>query len=251
MPAYSIYATTALPRHHDGSPLTRDSLVDSGSQQGVGVESGSWFLTGRDHLRFTDILGDATVRRRLGLVEQGRMIKSRQRDRLHARGGRGGPGGDGGGSGGHAGRGHRGGRRRRDSSWTAGGGKRVPGECPPFVTSGPRSMQVHATWSPRPLEPGDAVFLEVPGCVHRTTPRSPAPPGSGSRRRTPVGGRGRAEALARAKAAMRPGSPAAEAFEAGRRTDRPGNIGYTQGRRSAMRSAPPSRRAGTRGTSSA
>ncbi|MGH6912507.1 MAG: M24 family metallopeptidase [Geminicoccales bacterium] len=37
----------------------------------------------------------------------------------------------------------------------------------PFVASGWRSAIGHATWEGRKVEPGDVVFLEVGGCVHR------------------------------------------------------------------------------------
>ena len=93
-------------------------------------------------------------------------------------------------------------------------------------------MLVHASWSPRPLEPGDAVFLEVPGCVHRyhaafTRAAWIGEPPPHARRVAEVG----AEALAEAKAAMRPGIPAAAVFEAGRHRIDAGDVGYTQGRR--------------------
>jgi Xaa-Pro dipeptidase len=37
----------------------------------------------------------------------------------------------------------------------------------PFVTSGPRTAQSHATWSGRQLKRGDLVRIEVAGCVNR------------------------------------------------------------------------------------
>ena len=37
----------------------------------------------------------------------------------------------------------------------------------PYVTSGPRSMIGHATWEGRTVQPGEHVFLEVAGCYRR------------------------------------------------------------------------------------
>ncbi len=37
----------------------------------------------------------------------------------------------------------------------------------PYVTSGPRSMIGHATWEGRTVQPGEHVFLEVGGCYRR------------------------------------------------------------------------------------
>ncbi len=47
---------------------------------------------------------------------------------------------------------------------------RVGGEFPavmPYVTSGPRTMIGHATWEGRTVKPGEHVFLEVGGCYRR------------------------------------------------------------------------------------
>ena len=130
-----------------------------------------------------------------------------------------------------------GGRRRRTSlaaihRGQLGAGSEIRRESRQFVASGPRSMLVHASWSPRPLEPGDAVFLEVPGVrpplPRRVHPRRLDP---GSRPRTPVDvAEVGAEALAEAKAAMRPGIPAAAVFEAEawQRIDA-GDVGYARG----------------------
>jgi Xaa-Pro dipeptidase len=38
---------------------------------------------------------------------------------------------------------------------------------PPYVVSGPRSARAHTTWSPRVLQPGDPLFLELGACVRR------------------------------------------------------------------------------------
>jgi Xaa-Pro dipeptidase len=39
--------------------------------------------------------------------------------------------------------------------------------CPPFVAAGENSYVTHATWERLELKPGDPVFLELPGCIHR------------------------------------------------------------------------------------
>ncbi|MCH8551815.1 MAG: ectoine hydrolase [Natronospirillum sp.] len=47
---------------------------------------------------------------------------------------------------------------------------RAGGEFPavmPYVTSGPRTMIGHATWEGRVVQPGEHVFLEVGGCYRR------------------------------------------------------------------------------------
>jgi Xaa-Pro dipeptidase len=38
---------------------------------------------------------------------------------------------------------------------------------PPYVVSGPRSARAHTAWSPRRLEPGDPLFIELGACVRR------------------------------------------------------------------------------------
>ena len=233
VPAYSIYEDYRLYRDtHDWIATTRDTLLDLGlGTKCIGVERGSWFLTVRDHARFTDLLGDATIVDGSGLVEQGRMIKS-PREIAYMRAAA--EAAQAGMAAGLAAT--RAGATEADVAAAIhrgqlGAGSEYPG-IPPFVTSGPRSMLVHASWSPRPLEPGDAVFLEVPGCVHRyhaafTRAAWIGEPPPHARRVAEVG----AEALAEAKAAMRPGIPAAAVFEAGRHRIDAGDVGYTQGRR--------------------
>jgi Xaa-Pro dipeptidase len=104
---------------------------------------------------------------------------------------------------------------------------------PSFVTSGLRSLQVHATWSPKRLAAGEVVFIEVPGVLHRyhaALTRAAwlgGDPPDRLLRAVEVG----QDALARAKAAIRPGRPASEAFEAARDRIDSANIGYRQGRR--------------------
>ncbi len=47
---------------------------------------------------------------------------------------------------------------------------RAGGEYPavlPYITSGPRTMIGHATWEGRTVQPGEHVFLEMAGCVQR------------------------------------------------------------------------------------
>jgi Xaa-Pro dipeptidase len=105
---------------------------------------------------------------------------------------------------------------------------------PAFITSGPRTELVHATWSPRVVSNGELVFLEIPGCAHRyhaahTRSVYVGDPPEIVVRASEVA----SKALATAKSHMRPGVPAHEVFEAGRSVINHADIGYKQGRRIA------------------
>jgi Xaa-Pro dipeptidase len=105
---------------------------------------------------------------------------------------------------------------------------------PAFITSGPRTELVHATWSPREIELGDLVFLEIPGCsnrYHAAHSRSVyvGDPPELVCRASEVA----SAALEAAKSHMAPGVPAHEVFEVGRATIAEADIGYEQGRRIA------------------
>ncbi len=105
---------------------------------------------------------------------------------------------------------------------------------PAFITSGPRTELVHATWSPRVINADELVFLEIPGCsnrYHAAHSRSVYigdPPDIVSRASEVA-----SVALATAKSHMRPGVKASEVFEAGRAAIDEADIGYKQGRRIA------------------
>ena len=105
---------------------------------------------------------------------------------------------------------------------------------PAFITSGPRTELVHATWSPRKIAHGELVFLEIPGSSNRYhTAHSRSvfvgdPPDLVQR-----AGEIAKTALETAKSMMRPGVAANEVFEAGRAVIDGADIGYRQGRRIA------------------
>ena len=105
---------------------------------------------------------------------------------------------------------------------------------PAFITSGPRTALVHATWSPREIQANELVFLEIPGCsnryhaAHSRSVYTGDPPEIVSRASEVA-----TAALATAKASMRPGVPARDVFEVTRAVIDDANIGYKQGRRIA------------------
>jgi Xaa-Pro dipeptidase len=105
---------------------------------------------------------------------------------------------------------------------------------PAFITSGPRTELVHATWTPREIESGELVFLEIPGCAHRyhaVHSRSVFvgdAPDMVSRASEVA-----TTALNAAKSLMKPGIPAREVFEATRSIINESDVDYKQGRRIA------------------
>jgi Xaa-Pro dipeptidase len=106
---------------------------------------------------------------------------------------------------------------------------------PAFITSGPRTELVHATWTPREIKEGELVFLEVPGCAHRyhaAHTRSVFVGGDPPEQLTRAS-EVATNALAVAKSHMRPGVEARDVFEAGRSAIDEANVGYKQGRRIA------------------
>ena len=232
--ALSIFPTYRLYRDtNDWIALTRDVLVELGLARGrVGVENGSWFLTSRDYLRLTAMMGEAQFVDGSGLIEQGRMTKSpRELEymRAAARAAQAGV---------RAGLGAiQAGATEADVAIAIHGGQLAAGSeypaMPSFITSGLRSLQVHATWSPKRLAAGEVVFVEVPGVIHRYHAALTRAAWLGSAppdrllRAVEVG----QDALARAKSAIRAGRPASEAFEAARERIDSANIGYRQGRR--------------------
>lgn len=105
---------------------------------------------------------------------------------------------------------------------------------PAFITSGERSELVHATWSPRHINPGEITFLEIPGShnrYHAAHSRSvfTGDPPEVLRQADETS----QAALAAAKSAMRPGTPANQVFEAGKTVVDDAKLGYRQGRRIA------------------
>ena len=226
---YRIFADTA-----SGVETTRDVLRELGMERKrIGVENSSWFLTSRDYLELTSAMPGATFVDCSGLVEQGRMVKSPSEVECMRRAANAAEAGM------HAGiEAAKAGaaesevaaeisraQLRAGSEYTA---------LPAFVTSGLRSLVVHATWSQKKLAAGEVVFLEVPGCINRYhAALSRAiflgdPPDLLQRAIETS-----THALTLAKAAIRPGARISEAFEAARDRIASANLGYRQLRRVA------------------
>jgi Xaa-Pro dipeptidase len=220
--------------NRDWIETTRDVLADLGmGRKRIGVENGSWFLTSRDYLRLTSLMSDASFVDCSGLVEQGRMIKSPQ-EMEYIR---------------HAARAAEGGMRAGIEAARVGAteselavevhralllaGSEYTG-LPIFITSGLRSLLVHATWSPKALAANEVVFLEIGGCIHRYHAAMTRAVYLGDPPDLLLRGiETNTDALKRAKAAIKPGVPASEVFEVARERIDSANLGYRQGRRVA------------------
>ena len=223
-----------FPDTSDWAEVTANTLTDIGLGSGrIGVEAKSWFLTADLRDRTAARLPGATISDASGLVEAGRLIKSereieymRQAARCSEAGMLAGIGAV------HAG--------ATELEVAAAvhtaldlAGSEYSG-LPAFITSGPRSMLVHATWSPRQIQDAELVFLEVPGVVsryhaaHTRSVFTGEPPDL--LRKADETGRA---ALAAAKATMRPGVPGRDVFAAGKQVIDAADIGYKQGRRLA------------------
>ena len=132
----------------------------------VALEQGAWFLTANDVAEFERNLPDAKIVDSDGLVEAGRLIKSAA-ELAHMR-----TAADVAATAMQAGLDAiEVGVRERDiaaavyQAQLSAGGEYTG--LPAFVTSGERSMMVHASWSDRVVGDGEVVFLEVPGSVNR------------------------------------------------------------------------------------
>lgn len=226
---YRLYKDT-----RDWVETTRDTIDELGFSNGrIGVENDSWFLTSKDYLRLTALLPSATLVDCSGLIEQGRMIKSTQEIEYIRQA-----------------------SKAAESGMKAGieavkegvteselaaevhraqfmAGSEYTG-LPTFITSGLRSMLVHATWSPKKVEPSEVVFFEVPGCINRyhaamTRTAFVGEPSEHLLKASETN----TDALKKAKALIKPGAPVNQAFEAARERIDSANIGYKQGRRIA------------------
>jgi Xaa-Pro dipeptidase len=146
--------------------LTKQALERAGlGRKTIGVEKDSWFLTIRDLEHLQAIMPDARFEDASGTVELGRMVKSPQEIEYIRQA-----------------------AEPTQAAMAAGiaaaqagateddiagetwkalvHGSEYPAYAP-FICSGPRTYMPHATWAGRQLEPGDAVFLEIGGSVHR------------------------------------------------------------------------------------
>ena len=105
---------------------------------------------------------------------------------------------------------------------------------PAFITSGARSHLVHATWSPKQIDSGDLVFMEIPGSVNRYHAAQSRSVFVGEQtQKLMEANRVATEALETAKASMKQGVAASSVFKAGSSVINEANIGYKQGRRIA------------------
>ena len=105
---------------------------------------------------------------------------------------------------------------------------------PAFITSGERSHLVHATWSPKQIDYGDLVFMEIPGSVNRYHAAQSRSVFVGEQTQKLIeANRVATEALETAKASMKQGVAASSVFKAGSSVINEANIGYKQGRRIA------------------
>jgi Xaa-Pro dipeptidase len=154
----------------DSDPLAR--LVEAVRELGLagedplGVELGSWFFTPRQVNALSAALSGTPLVDVGGTAEELRLVKS-EAEIAHIRTA----------------------CRQAEAGMLAGIGAVRPGvtendvaaaavaalvaagceywSLPPFVCSGPRTAIPHATWAGRPLERGDVVYFELPGCSHR------------------------------------------------------------------------------------
>ena len=226
---YRLYGDTA-----SGIEATQDVLRDLGLAGGkIGLENDSWFLTSRDYMDLTSGLPEARFVDCSRLVEQGRMVKSdreveymRQAARAAEAGMRAGI------------EAAKVGATESQVAAEIGRAQILAGSeytaLPTFVTSGLRSLVVHATWSPKRLAAGEVVFLEVPGCInryHAAMSRAvfPGDPPDLLQHAAETS----TDALATAKAAIKPGARMSGAFEAARDRIGAAGVGYTQARRVA------------------
>lgn len=132
----------------------------------IGFEENCWFFTAAQQKRLFARCPDAEFVDCSGIVEAGRLIKSDEEIVLMQR----------------AARTTEAGMQAGIDAVAAGASEgdvaaeihyamiKAGSEWPsiaPFVASGPRGAIGHATWTDRVIQPGEAVFLEVGGCLKR------------------------------------------------------------------------------------
>ena len=222
------------PDTSDWAQVTSGVVTELGLGRGnIGLETESRYLSVDLHGRIASRLSQAALRDGSGLIESCRLIKSpREIDYLR-----------------EAAQYSEHGMRAGIAAVTAGASEldvaaavhatldrvgSVYTGLPAFITSGPRTELVHATWSPRQIQPDELVFLEIPGCSNRYHAAHARSVFVGQTselvaRASEVA----TKALETAKSLMKPGVPAREVFEAGRSAIDDANIGYKQGRRIA------------------
>ncbi len=218
----------------DWAAATRDTLASLGlTNAHIGLEHSSWFLTAKVARELEAIMRSATFSDGSGLVEEGRMVKSPAEIACIRRAAKAAEAGMSAGI-----EACRAGATEAEVAVAAHRAQILAGSeytgLPMFITSGERSLMVHATWSDRRLRGGDVVFLEVPGSINRyhaalSRCACIGEPPDLLLRASEVN----SDALRQAKAAIRPGVPACDVFEAARARIDGANIGYKQGRRVA------------------
>ncbi|NQW18564.1 MAG: aminopeptidase P family protein [Chloroflexi bacterium] len=235
VPAYSWVDEYRINADTSSSIETTSTVIkELGYGKGVvALELGAWFLTANDVDEFAGYLPDAKLVDSDGLVEAGRLIKSDAElahmrsaakvaatamqagiDAIEI------------------------GVRERDiaaavyqAQISAGG---EYSGLPAFVTSGERSMMVHASWSDRVVADGEVVFLEVPGSVNRYhVAHSRAAIAGDPSDLLLKGVEVNSGALQLAKDLIKPGVDIAEVFGEVKRSIDESDVPYKQGRRIA------------------
>ena len=222
------------PDTADWSEVTSDLLKEFDlAVSSIGIETESRFLTVDLRDRLVDQLSGATFRSSSGVIESSRLIKSSQEIEYLK----------------EAAQFSEHGMRAGIAAVNEGATEldvavavhsaldrvgSVYTGLPAFITSGPRTELVHATWTPRAIKPDELVFLEIPGCAHRyhaVHSRSVyvGDPPDIVKQASEVA----TTALSTAKSLMKPGVPAREVFEATRSIINDSDVGYKQGRRIA------------------
>jgi len=166
--AYSWVDDYRITPDMSSSIETASNVIKASGHGGrvVALEQGAWFLTANNVAEFAQNLPGARIVDSDGLVEAGRLIKSTAElahmrsaadvaamamqaglDAIEV------------------------GVRERDIAAAVYQAQILAGGeytgLPAFVTSGERSLMVHASWSDRVVGDGEVVFLEVPGSVNR------------------------------------------------------------------------------------
>jgi Xaa-Pro dipeptidase len=222
------------PDTSDWAAVTSALLTELGVSSGrIGLETQSWFLTVDLRDRIADQLQGATMVDGSGLIESCRLIKSpreqqylREAARMSEQGMQAGIGAV------------RDGATELDVAAAVHVALDLAGceytGLPAFITSGSRTSLVHATWSPKKIDPDELVFLEIPGSSNRYHAAHSRSVFVGD----PLGdvqqaGEVGKAALETAKGLMRPGVPARDVFEATRAVIDDSNVDYLQARRIA------------------
>ncbi|PYM59891.1 MAG: hypothetical protein DMD79_16805 [Candidatus Rokuibacteriota bacterium] len=204
----------ALWRDTEDPIAVTKAVLERSRMRRVGIELQSWFFTPAMHGRLTDALPTVTFEDCTGVVERHRVVKSPD-ELAYVRAA----------------------ARVSVAALTAGiaavreaerdldiagavyaamiraGGEYPP--LPPLVTVGWETTLFHNTWTGRSLRSGDIVEMEIPGvvgrymaAVSRTAARGEPPASVLERHQVAV------ESLEAGHAAMRPGVPCSEVFEA-------------------------------------